>query len=124
MTKHPRVLIIEDDDWFADEYVRTLGPAGYVVERASNVLDAIELIDTTRPQVIMLDLFMPGPNGLVLLHEIQSHSDLSNIPIIVVTNAAADLKPDILQPYGVQVVLDKTTIHPGDILAAVRRVLL
>lgn len=121
--KNNRVLVIDDDQWLVDEYTRTLMAAGYTVERAGNALDAMETIDRLRPDVIILDLFMPGPNGIVLLHELQSHADLGLIPIILISNAAGDLKPDILAPYGVLRVLDKTTMTPGDIVAAVKRVL-
>lgn len=121
--KKTRVLVIDDDQWLVDEYARTLTTAGYTVERAGNALDAMETIDRLKPEIIILDLFMPGPNGIVLLHEVKSHSDLNQIPIILVSNAAADLKPDVLAPYGVLRVLDKTTMMPGDIVAAVKRVL-
>ena len=116
-----RVLVIDDDPWLIDEYARTLGVAGYIVERASNALDGMEVLDRLHPDCIVLDLFMPGPNGLVLLHEMRSHSDLSRIPVILISNAAADLKVAALQPYGVRQVLDKTTMTPSDIVAAVRR---
>ncbi len=121
--KNIRVLVIDDDQWLVDEYTRTLTTAGYTVERAGNALDAMETIDRLKPNVIILDLFMPGPNGIVLLHEIKSHTDLSRIPVILISNAAADLQPDVLAPYGVLRVLDKTTMTPGDIVAAVKRVL-
>ncbi len=121
--KDIRVLVVDDDQWQVDEYTRTLTAAGYIVERAGNALDAMETIDRLKPNVIILDLFMPGPNGIVLLHEMQSHADLSRIPIILISNAAGDLSLDVLAPYGVQKVLDKTTMVPGDIVAAVKWVL-
>lgn len=121
--KNIRVLVIDDDQWLVDEYTRTLAAAGYTVERAGNALDAMETIDRLKPAVIILDLFMPGPNGIVLLHEVKSHTDLSRIPIILISNAANDLKPDALRSYGVSQVLDKATMTPGEIVAAVRRVL-
>lgn len=121
--KNTRVLVIDDDQWLVDEYTRTLIGAGYTVERAGNALDAMETIDRLKPDVIILDLFMPGPNGIVLLHEIKSHADLSRIPIILVSNAAADLKAEILAPYGVVRVIDKTAMVPGDLVAAVKRAL-
>lgn len=121
--KNIRVLVIDDDQWLVDEYTRTLTAAGYTVERAGNALDAMETIDRLKPEVIILDLFMPGPNGIVLLHEIKSHADLNRIPIILISNAAGDLKPEVLAPYGVLRVLDKTTMTPSDIVAAVKRVL-
>ena len=123
MSVRSRVLVIDDDQWLVDGYVRTLEAAKYTVERAENTLEAMGMIDRFRPNVIVLDLFMPGPNGIVLLHELQSHTDLARIPVVLISNAARDVKPDALQAYGVLQVLDKTTMQPGDIVAAVRKVL-
>ena len=123
MTAKPCVLVIDDDEWMVDEYIRTLSAAGYQTERAHNSLEGIDMIDRVRPSAIILDLFMPGPSGLVLLHELQSHADLARIPVILVTNAANDIKPGALQPYGVALTLDKTTMQPSDIVAAVKKVL-
>lgn len=120
MTK--RILLIDDDTWFVEQMARTVKKAGYEVALAHNGIEGIEQIDTARPDVIILDFFMPGPNGLVLLHELQSHSDLAAIPVILCTNSAADVAPEDLVQYGVRRVLDKTTMEPADVVAAIRKV--
>jgi len=118
------VLVIEDDQWLSAQFQRVLSRAGFVVHTASNALDGMAAIDTHKPRVIILDIFMPGPNGIVLLHEIRSHSDLAQVPIIICSNSASDVPHGDLSAYGVHTVLDKTTMQPEDIVAAVRRVLL
>ncbi len=120
MTK--RILLIDDDAWFVEQMARTVKKAGYEVALAHNGIEGIEQIDTARPDVIILDFFMPGPNGLVLLHELQSHSDLAAIPVILCTNSAADVAPEDLVQYGVRRVLDKTTMEPADVVVAIRKV--
>ncbi len=122
--KRAFVLIIDDDQWLAMQFVRLLTKAGYNAEVAPNAIDGIDVIDKRRPDVIVLDMFMPGPNGLVLLHEIRSHSDLATIPIILCTNTASDIPHGDLSSYGIARILDKTTMHPVDIVAAVKKVLL
>ena len=119
-----RVLIVDDDVWFADQLARTVKKAGYRAICVRNGVEAMIEIDSARPDVIVLDFFMPGPNGLVLLHELQSHSDLATIPVILCTNVASDIKSDTLEQYGVRYVLDKTAMEPSDVVTAVRRVLL
>ena len=117
------VLIVDDDGWLASQYSRTLEIAGYRPFVAANALEAMDMIDKHHPHAIVLDIFMPGPNGIVLLHEMRSHSDLANIPVIVCSNSASDIPHGNLAKYGVMAVLDKTTMHPDDIVTAVRRVL-
>lgn len=124
MKQRAAVLIIDDDQWLSAQFERVLTRAGFVVHRASNALDGMSAIDTHKPQAIILDIFMPGPNGIVLLHEIRSHSDLAQIPIIVCSNSASEVPHGDLSAYGVRTVLDKTTMQPDDIVAAVKRSLL
>lgn len=123
MSVKASVLIIDDDQWLSAQFQRVLTRAGFVVHLAANALDGIAAIDTHKPRVIILDIFMPGPNGIVLLHEIRSHSDLAQVPIIICSNSASDVPHGDLSAYGVHTVLDKTTMQPDDIVAAVRRVL-
>ena len=117
------VLLVEDDQWLGERFERILGRAGYEIKRANNGVVAMDAIDAKRPDAIVLDLFMPGPNGLVLLHELQSHTDLSTIPVVLCSNSSADIPLESLAPYGVRVKLDKTTMEPDDLVSAVRKVL-
>lgn len=121
---HARVLLIDDDPWMVEQFAVTLNRAGYEAQIASNGIDGMAEIDRWHPDVVVLDIFMPGPNGIVLLHEMQSHSDLSRIPVIICTNSATDIPKDTIAHYGVRMVIDKTTMEPNDIVAAVRKVLM
>lgn len=124
MKKPTTILIIEDDAWLAEHYSRTLEQAGYETRHAGDALAGIAAIDETMPDVVVLDVFLPGPNALVLLHEMQSHTDLSALPVVVCTNNPIALPPDSLRAYGVRQVLDKGEMRPSDLVAAIRRVLL
>lgn len=124
MTKHPLVLIIEDDTWFAEQQARTLEATGYRVESVPHALAAMEAIDTYHPAVLLCDVFLAGPNIFTLLHELRSHNDLAAIPVVLCTNSADQLAEEDVAAYGVSAVLDKTTMTPEDVVAAVKRVLL
>ena len=119
----PHVLIIEDDQWLSLLMKKTLEREKFSVTTASNTIEGMNEINARVPDVIILDFFMPGPNALVLLHELQSYSDTANTPVVLCTNSAADIPKEALGAYGITSVLDKSTMHPDDIVAAVRRVL-
>lgn len=123
MTKAPLILVVEDDTWFAEQEVRTLEAAGFQALAAPNAIEAMEIIDERRPDVLLLDVFLAGPNVFTLLHELRSHVDLAMIPIVLCTNSADGLSDEDLAVYGISAVLDKTSIMPDDIVAAIRRVL-
>lgn len=117
------VLIIDDDVWLADMFSATLRKHKFKVKVAHNTLEGMECINDTVPAVIILDFFMPGPNAMVLLHELQSYSDTATVPVILCTNSASDIVLQNVEPYGVKVILDKTIMQPDDIVTAVKRVL-
>jgi CheY-like chemotaxis protein len=120
----PSVLIVEDDRWQAEQHERVLNRAGYETTVALHALAAIEAIDDIHPDVIVLDVLLVGNTAFTLLHELQTYSDTGNIPVIMCTNLGSDLSIDDLRPYGVRRVLDKTTMVPNDLIAAVQSVLL
>lgn len=122
--KTPFVLVVEDDEWLAEQYVRTLEQSGFRAEHVPHALAAIETIDTKLPDIMVIDVFLAGPNAFTLLHELQSHSDLASIPVILCTNTADDIAEEDVKAYGVRQVLDKTTMQPQDLVVAVKRVML
>lgn len=124
MTKTHFILIVEDDDWLAEQYGRMLRAAGYAVDFAPHALAAMDAVDNRRPDVILLDLLLAGPNAFTLLHELQSHADLAGIPVILCTNSADQIASEDITAYGVCQVLDKATMHPDDVIAAVKKALL
>jgi len=124
MTTQPYVLIVEDDDWMAGQHMRTLQAAGIRSDHAGHALAAIDAIDTTIPDVLVLDVMLAGPNAFTLLHELRSHADLSKIPVILCTASADQLPLEHVAAYGVRRVLDKTTMLPGDLVAAVKKAVL
>ncbi len=123
MTKTPYVLIVEDDAWLAEQYIRTLGEAGIRAEFVPHALAAIDSVDTKLPDALVLDLLLAGPNAFTLLHELRSHADLASIPVILCTTSADQIASEDMQAYGVKQILDKATMVPQDMVAAIRRIL-
>lgn len=66
-----RVLIVEDNDDLAFGLRRTLEAEGYLVRVASNGDDALVAVKETAPQLIILDLMMPGPDGFSVLERLR-----------------------------------------------------
>jgi DNA-binding response OmpR family regulator len=118
-----RVVIVEDDRWLAEHYARVLNRAGYHVQTATSALEAMDVIDDVRPDAVLLDVLLTGTSALALLHELKSHPDLAGIPIVLATNLADQIQLEDVKDYGVQRILDKATMQPDDIPAAIRSVL-
>ncbi len=118
-----KVLLVEDDAWLAEMEAKVLEEAGYEVLVAPHALAAIDHIDAVTPDVIVLDVLLAGSTAFALLNELQSHEDTNNVPVILCTNLAEQLEPKRLKEYGVKRVVDKTTMHPNDLVVAVKAVL-
>ncbi|MES2876260.1 MAG: response regulator [Patescibacteria group bacterium] len=119
-----RVVVIEDDEWLAEHYLRVLRRSGYETYHAAHAVGAIDIIDDVRPHAILLDVLLTGTTALALLHELRSHADLADIPIVLATNLADQIDLEDVSGYGVKRILDKATMHPDDIVAAIRSTLL
>jgi CheY-like chemotaxis protein len=113
------VLIVEDDDWLAEQYARILTKNGYKVEVTLHALAAIRVVDKNTPDIIILDVLLTGSTAFAFMNELQSYGDTGDIPIILCTNLASDLSIENLAPYGVKVILDKTTMQPNDLVVAI-----
>ena len=117
------ILLIEDDILLGRQFTQTLNHAGYGVRWARHAGEAITYIDERLPSVIILDMLLPVTSGLTLLHELQSYGDTATIPVVLCTSIADTVTLEELRPYGVRRLLDKTTMQPEDIVAAVKAVL-
>lgn len=118
-----RILLVEDDAWLAEMEAGVLEQAGYEVAHAPHALAAIDHIDIAPPDIIVLDVLLAGSTAFSLLNELQSHDDTKGVPIILCTNLAEQFDGGRLKEYGVRRVVDKSTMHPQDLVVAVRAVL-
>ena len=82
MKKCPCLLVVDDDQIILTLLARTLEPEGYDVVVAENGEAALELLDKHEPDLVILDIMMPGLNGFQVLDLIRQRS---NIPVIMLT---------------------------------------
>lgn len=118
-----KVLLVEDDAWLAEMEQSVLEGAGYEVRHAPHALAAIDAVDEYAPDVIILDVLLAGSTAFAFLNELQSHADTKEVPVVLCTNLAEQFNDAHLKEYGVRRVVDKTTMHPQDLVVAVKAVL-
>lgn len=118
-----KILVVEDDKWFREYLEKIISAEGHEVESASNAYEAIDKIDKILPDVIVLDILLPGSNGVALLNELSSYSDTRVVPVIICSAVSESIPKKNLERYGIKKVLDKTTMDPGDLLISIRNLL-
>ncbi len=79
------VLIVDDESAGRDTLESILDGEGYVLLMATNGAEAIEMARTNQPDIILMDVMMPGMTGFDACRYIRSESDLAEIPIILLT---------------------------------------
>lgn len=85
--KMRRVLIVDDDDDFRAVLKKQLSNAGYYVLDARDGASALHVARTSRPDVITVDLVMPGLDGWSFIEQLRQEKDLASIPVVVVSGA-------------------------------------
>ncbi len=79
-------LLVVDDDPLNRELLRDAATVeGYAVQEAPDGAEALELISDAKPDVVLLDILMPGMNGLDVCRRIKSDERTRHIPVILIT---------------------------------------
>jgi DNA-binding response OmpR family regulator len=110
-----RILVIEDDSGLAALYRTALSSAGFAVDAIGDGLTALEEIDESHPDLVILDLQLPQIDGSTILRELLAAPDTRGIPVIVVTGSdAAALPADstvLRKPFDVDLLLTSVEQH-------------
>jgi DNA-binding response OmpR family regulator len=83
--KKPLVLIVEDDSALGTAMVEFLKDEGLDAKVARDGDQAMRLVDSLAPSVVVLDLMMPRRDGFSVLRELRSDGRIATLPVIVVT---------------------------------------
>jgi two-component system sensor histidine kinase/response regulator len=86
VTTRPRALVVDDEELNVKLMEKILVSAGYSVAHAKNGRDALNLIGTFRPDVVLLDVMMPEMNGFEACKRIKSDPAFLHIPVVMVTS--------------------------------------
>jgi CheY-like chemotaxis protein len=82
----PHVLVIDDDPAVGAIYRAALELDGFSVTMATNGHDGLQIIETSRPQIVVLDILMPVMDGWEVLARVRA---LENPPPVIVATASA-----------------------------------
>ncbi len=123
MADQKTVLCIEDETEMIDLLRLILERAGFNFVGAEGGRQGLDLVRQVKPDLVLLDLMMPGIDGWDVYRQIKADADLKDIPVIVVTAKAQTI--DRVLGLHIARVDDYLTkpFDPDDLLMSVRRVL-
>ena len=106
-----RVLIVDDEDYIRRLVRFVLEKEGYEVLVASSAEEGLRLLREEHPDVITVDLMMPGQSGLDLLAEKQADPSIRDVPTLVVTAVGIREDLDQANELGATATLNKPFSH-------------
>jgi len=118
-----KILIIEDDKFLRELIAQKLIKEGYDIVEAVDGEKGIKSVKEEKPDLILLDLILPGIDGFEVLAKIKENLVLSQIPVIILSNLGQ--KDDIERGLKIGAVdyLIKAHFTPGEIVEKVKTVL-
>ena len=116
-----KVFIVEDDKFIRDLLVKRLEGAGAIVGTDEMGSRAAADIKKTTPNIILLDILLPGADGFQVLQQLKADPETRNIPVIMLSNLAEKVYFEKAEKYGAVSYLVKATLSVDEIVGEVAK---
>lgn len=125
ITSQKKIMLIEDDQLLRDLCSRKIKSEGFNVETAIDPREGLVKIAKFKPDLVLLDLVLPGMSGFDVLKEIKSNSDksISEIPVVILSNLGQEADMLKGKDLGAADYLIKATITTDEIVKKIKSIL-
>ena len=118
-----KILIVEDEEMLSEMYREVFEKEGFDVITAGNAQEAVESAQAKKPDFVLLDILLPGDNGIHFLEQRKEQSSLASIPVIAFSNFDnPQTKKDAFR-LGIRDYLIKTNYTPQEVVTKVKKYL-
>jgi len=114
----PVVLVVDDSLTMRKVLSRTLEREGYLVVSAKDGMDALQVMQENRPDIILLDIEMPRMDGFEFARNIRGDKSTAGIPIIMISSRTAEKHQAHARELGVNAFLGKP-VQDDDLLTEI-----
>lgn len=119
--KDKRILIVDDDADIRTSIQAVFEPTGALIEVADNGNRAVELAEQTQPDLVVLDMMLPGRSGFLVLEKIKAKRPKNQKPfIIMITGNQGARHKQYAETLGANVYLNKPVSMPKLLAEATR----
>jgi len=117
-----KILVVDDDDDIRLGLAIRLKANNYEVAMAADAITAVSVAQKERPDLIILDVNMPGGNGFVVMERLQKITHLALVPVIVVTGGDPFIYRDRAMSLGALAFFEKP-VDNEILITAIKRAL-
>ncbi|MEK7081986.1 MAG: response regulator [Patescibacteria group bacterium] len=118
-----KVLIIEDDKFMAESLAIKFKEAGFVIARLESGDKVVAEMLAQKPDVVILDILLPGKNGFDVLKELKEKEETKNVPVIIVSNLGSKEDFEKGSRLGASGFMVKATVIPEDVVVKAKQVI-
>ena len=116
-----KILIIEDDKILREALIEALTSANYEFASAVDGDEGVKKAKSEKPDLILLDLMLPGKNGYNVLLDLSKSEELKKIPVIVLTVLDSEYSLETCKLAGAKDYLIKSEYSLAEIVKKVRQ---
>ena len=117
------ILIVEDDEFLRSLTAKRLEKENYHIEVAVDGENAISVIETIHPDLILLDLLLPGKDGFEVLKKIRGTETTKAIPVIIFSNLGQKEDIEKAKALGVNDFLIKANFTLDDVVGKIKKLI-
>jgi DNA-binding response OmpR family regulator len=117
------ILVIDDESHVRQMLTQELERIGYRVLSASDGTEGLKLVQTAGYDLVILDLILPGANGLTLLEVLRAHATGKDVPVIVLSNLSDTNTVQQAMSLGAAAYLVKSEYRLSEIIAKIQNTL-
>ncbi|WP_298853461.1 response regulator [uncultured Ruegeria sp.] len=114
-----KVLLIEDEPNIAEAIRFLLTREGWQVETHGDGTDAVQVIAGAQPDLVILDVMLPGKSGMDILRDIREMEELAGLPVLMLTARGQSRDREMAENAGVSRFMTKPFSN-AEVLTAVR----
>lgn len=118
-----KILVAEDDKFLGNAYKAKLAKAGFEIQLATDGQEALTMLQTFTPDLILLDLMMPIKDGFAVLETMKSDERFKSIPVIVASNLGQKEDTDRALALGANDFIVKSDLSLNTIIEKINKLL-
>ena len=123
MNDTKKILIAEDDEFLIKAYKAKFEDAGFELLMAADGEEALNLIRSEKPNIVLLDIMMPKNSGFEVLEQVRQDPGMKDLPIIITSNLGQEGDIDKGMEKGATDYMVKTSFTMDEMMEKINKYL-